>query len=333
MQNPAKQIVVSGMRPTGTLHLGHWHGVIENWLKLQQDLRYDSYFFVADFHRLTTKLEKHEKIRDVGREMVLDWLAFGVDPKIATVFVQSDIPEHAELHLYLSMITPVGWLERVPSYKDYVASLSSQETSSYGFLGYAVLQTADICLYDGTHVPIGQDQAAHLEISREIVRRFNHLFTTDILLEPKPLFTPSASLPGIDGRKMSKSYDNGIGLVDVGDALEKKVLKFITDPARIKKTDPGDPKKCPVFEFHKIYSSSEEQAEVVQGCTQASMGCMDCKRKLLKNLKNRLEPLQEKRRELAKQPHLIDDILCDGATKAKARARHKLAQVREVMGL
>lgn len=333
MLKSAQNIVVSGMRPTGELHLGHWHGVIENWVELQKDPSRQCYFFVADFHRLTTKSEDKANIRDISRQIVIDWLACGLNPEQAVLFVQSDVPQHAELHLYLSMITPVGWLERVPSYKDYVASLSEQDSASYGFLGYAVLQTADVAIYHGTHVPIGADQAAHLEISREIVRRFNHIFSTDLLQEPQPLFTKSACLLGVDGRKMSKSYNNGIDLSDAGEVLEKKILKFVTDPARIKRSDPGDPTKCPVFDFHKIYSSPTEQSEVVAGCTQATMGCVDCKRKLLANMKTRLEPMQDKRVELLQKPKFIDEILHAGAQKARAQASATIDRVKEVMGL
>ena len=333
MSKSAQSIVVSGMRPTGELHLGHWHGVIENWVELQKDATRQCYFFVADYHRLTTKSAEKDKIRDINHQIVVDWLAFGLNPEQAVLFVQSDVPEHAELHLFLSMITPVGWLERVPSYKDYVASLSAQDSASYGFLGYAVLQTADVAIYNGTHVPIGADQAAHLEISREIVRRFNHMFDTQLLQEPQPLFTASASLLGVDGRKMSKSYNNGIGLSDAGDVLEKKVLKFVTDPARIKKTDAGDPSKCPVFDFHKIYSSAAEQSEIVAGCTGATMGCVDCKRKLLTNMKTRLEPLQAKRAEILQKPKWIAEILQAGAQKARVQAQDTIERVKEVMGL
>ncbi len=333
MAKTAQNVVVSGMRPTGQLHLGHWHGVIENWVKLQQNRAAEHYFFVADLHRLTTKAEVHEKIRDLSRDIVLDWLAFGVDPARATIFVQSDVPEHTELHLYLSMITPIGWLERVPSFKDALAALPAQETLPYGFLGYAVLQTADVALYDGTQVPIGADQAAHLEVSREIVRRFNHLFTTDVLTEPQPLFTTAPSLPGSDGRKMSKSYDNGLNLSDAGEVLEKKLLKFMTDPQRVRRSDPGRPEHCPVFAFHKLHTPETERQEVVVGCTTAAMGCVDCKKILFKNMSARLAPHQETRRELEQNPTLVKDILQDGAARARAKARQKIAAVKEVMGL
>lgn len=333
MLKSAQSVVVSGMRPTGELHLGHWHGVLENWVELQKDSSRQCYFFVADFHRLTTKSEDKANIRDISRQIVIDWLACGLNPEQAVLFVQSDVPQHAELHLYLSMITPIGWLERVPSFKDYVASLPAQESASYGFLGYAVLQTADVAIYNGTHVPIGADQAAHLEISREIVRRFNHIFETDLLVEPQPLLTPAACVLGIDGRKMSKSYNNGVLLSDAGAELEKKILKFVTDPARIKKTDVGDPTKCPVFDLHKLYSSAAEQSEVVAGCTQATIGCVDCKRKLLSNIKTRLEPIQTKRAEMLQKPKWVDEILQAGAQKAKAQASTTIGRVKEVMGL
>lgn len=328
-----QKVVVSGMRPTGELHLGHLHGVIENWVKIQQDADFQCYFFVADYHRLTTKSEEVENIRQISENIVLDWLAFGLDPEKATIFVQSDVPEHAELHLFLSMLTPVGWLERVPSYKDFVASLSSQDSAPYGFLGYAVLQTADVAIYNGSHVPIGQDQAAHLEISREIVRRFNHMYKTDCLVEPQPLFTEIPCLLGTDGRKMSKSYDNGIWLSDEGKGLEKKIMGFVTDPARIKRTDPGDPEKCPVFDFHKIHTSESDRAEIVEGCTTGTMGCVDCKRKLAGNLQAFMEPYQARRKELETRRGDVKEILQAGAEKARIRAKEKLAQVKEVMGL
>lgn len=333
MSVSTKNVVVSGMRPTGELHLGHWHGVLENWVNLQNDPDSERYFFVADYHRLTTKSEDKENIREISRQIVIDWLSCGVDPDRAVLFLQSDVPEHAELHLYLSMITPVGWLERVPSYKDYVASLSQQESASYGFLGYAVLQTADVAIYKGTKVPIGADQAAHLEISREIVRRFNHIFDTQVLCEPQPLFTSSPTLLGVDGRKMSKSYNNGILLSDEGDVLEKKVLKYVTDPQRVKRTDAGDPQKCPVFDFHKIYSKTDEQNEIREGCTQATMGCVDCKRRLIQSMKVRLEPVQSRRRELLKNPKQIDEILHTGSKRAKTTAQETLGRVKEVIGL
>lgn len=324
------------MRPTGNLHLGHYHGVIENWAVLQNDPSVSSlYLFVADYHALTTHYETSSSIgvRNLAREMVLDWIAFGVDPGKATCFVQSDVPEHAELHLLLSMITPVAWLERVPSYKDLQKELTNRDLSTYGFLGYPLLQTADVAIYGGTGVPVGQDQVAHIELSREIVRRFNHVFRSELLVEPQPLLTQVPKLPGTDGRKMSKSYNNSIFLSDTPDVIAKKVLPMTTDPARIRKTDPGDPEKCPVYDYHRIYTSPESRAEVVIGCTQAKFGCVDCKRILLKGMGEKLEPFQKKRAELAANPGFIDDVIAAGGIKAREVARNTVKLVKGAMGL
>lgn len=324
------------MRPTGSLHLGHFHGVIENWAALQDDPSVASlYHFVADYHALTTHYETSSSIgiKALARDLVLDWIAFGVDPQKATCFIQSDVPEHAELHLLLSMVTPVAWLERVPSYKDLQKELANRDLSTYGFLGYPLLQTADVAMYGGTGVPVGQDQVAHIELSREIVRRFNHVFKTDLLVEPQPLLTSVPKLPGTDGRKMSKSYNNSIFLSDSSEDIAKKVMPMMTDPARIRRSDPGDPGKCPVFDYHKIYTSEAGKVEVVAGCTQAKIGCVDCKKILLKGMRERLEPFQARRVELSAQPRFIDDILAAGGEKARQVACQTVKVVKDAMGL
>lgn len=327
------QVVVSGMRPTGPLHLGHYHGVIENWVRLQNDAKYTLYCFVADYHALTTEYENTAMIQQSTHDMVLDWLAFGVDPTRVVCFVQSDIPEHAELSLLLSMITPVGWLERVPSYKDLQRELTHRDLATYGFLGYPVLQTADVAMYDGTHVPVGQDQVAHIELSREIVRRFNHITNTTVLKEPQPLLTTVPKLPGTDGRKMSKSYGNSVYLSDTAAERQKKILPMMTDPARVRRTDAGDPEKCPVFDYHRIYSSAAVQDEVVAGCTQAKMGCVDCKKMLLTGMSAKLDPYVETRQALLQKPAFISDVIVSGAAQAKKKAEAKMQTVKAVMGL
>lgn len=332
-KNPDK-VVVSGMRPTGMLHLGHFHGVIENWVKLQADTSFKSqYFFVADWHSLTTEYDNTSEIHDSVSELVIDWLAYGVDPEKATIFIQSKIPEHAELHLLLSMITPVSWLTRVPSYKDLQKELSNKDLSTYGFLGYPLLQTADVAIYDGTHVPVGQDQVAHIELSREIVRRFNHIFKTSALVEPQAILTQVPKLPGTDGRKMSKSYNNSIYLSDDAETAAKKIMPMMTDPARMKRTDPGDPNKCPVFDYHKIYSTDSVRDEVTKGCTTAGIGCVDCKKMLLKGMDEKLEPYRARRNEIAAQKDHVADVLQTGNDQARAVAKGNLEKIQAVMGL
>lgn len=328
------KVIVSGMRPTGMLHLGHYHGVIENWTKLQEDTSFkDKYFFVADWHSLTTDYDNTSEINTYVKELVIDWLAYGVDPAKSTVFVQSKIPEHAELHLLLSMITPVSWLERVPSYKDLQKELVGKDLSTYGFLGYPLLQTADVAIYDGTHVPVGQDQVAHIELSREIVRRFNHIFKGETLVEPQAILTQVPKLPGTDGRKMSKSYNNSLFLSDDSEATRRKVLPMMTDPARVTRGDPGDPNKCPVWDYHKIYSSEKVQSWVMKGCTTAGIGCVDCKKELLKGMDEKLEPFRQKRREIESKPDYVMDVIRDGNEKARKVAKVNLEKIQEVMGL
>lgn len=324
--------VVSGMRPTGRLHLGHYHGVIENWTKLQEDKRFSAvYYFIADWHALTTEYAAPGEISAYTRENVIDWLAFGVDPKKAMIFVQSQVPEHAELHLILSMYTPISWLERVPSYKEMQRELKDKDLSTYGFLGYPLLQTADVALYHGTDVPVGQDQVAHIELAREIVRRFNNHVKKDVLAQPQCLLTPVPKLVGTDGRKMSKSYGNSIFLSETSSQVHKKILPMMTDPARVKRSDPGDPNKCPVFDYHKIYTGEEEKAYVVKGCTTAGIGCIDCKKILLKNMDARLEPMRERRFKIAKDKDYVNDVIATGNARAHKVAAEHMKEIREVL--
>jgi len=325
-----KQRVVSGMRPTGKLHLGHYLGVLKNWLKLQQD--HECFFFVADWHSLTTEYENPAKVRESTRDIVIDWLAAGIDPEKSTIFVQSRVPEHAELHLLLSMITPISWLERVPSYKELKAELKDRDLSTYGFLGYPLLQTADVAIYDGNLIPVGQDQLAHIELSREIVRRFNHLYG-ETLVEPKSLLTESPKLLGTDGRKMSKSYNNSIYLSEDLKELEKKVLGMVTDPARKRRTDPGNPEICPVFDYHKLFSTPEEIQKVDAGCRSAAIGCIDCKRIFLSHLIPFLKEHQERRKKFEENPKILDEILDAGQQRAREQAQKTLKLVYERMGI
>lgn len=324
-----KGIIVSGMRPTGPLHLGHFFGVLENWSVLQKEQ--ECYFFVADLHSLTTEYADTESIAEFTKQMVLNWLASGVDPEKVCLFVQSQVPEHAELHLILSMITPLSWLERVPSYKELRQSLTHKDLSTYGFLGYPLLQTADVILYKATGVPVGQDQAPHLELSREIVRRFNFFYKKEIFPEPQTLLTSVPKLLGLDGRKMSKSYDNCLYLSDTNEVLLQKILKCVTDPARKRRTDPGNPDVCPVYDYHKVVSSPAEQAEIAVECRRAGIGCVDCKKKLFGNLQTRLQPFQEKQKTVSEK--LVNDVLHAGVTQARQKASQTLTEVKEVIGL
>lgn len=334
MNTENKKVVVSGMRPTGKLHLGHFHGVIENWAKLQKENPSDEfYFFIADLHSLTTNYDQTQNVRSFSKECLIDWLAYGIDPEKATLFVQSQVPEHSELHLLLSMITPLGWLERVPTYKELQNELKNKDLSTYGFLGYPLLQTADVAIYFATHVPVGQDQVAHIELSREIVRRFNHIYKNEIFPEPQALLTNVPKLLGTDGRKMSKSYNNCIYLSDSAEDVRKKMMPAKTDPARMRKTDPGDPEKCSVFDYHKIYTSEEQKQEIRTGCTTAGIGCVDCKKMLIHNMNEKLEPYREKRKQLEQNTSYVDDIVAAGNTKAKEVAGKNLTAIKEVVGL
>lgn len=392
--------VLSGMRPTGSLHLGHYHGVLKNWLQLQHE--YECLFFVADWHALTTHYDDPLCIEDNTRQMVIDWLAAGVDPTKATLFVQSQVIEHAELHLLLSMMTPLGWLERVPTYKDQQERLSDRDLSTYGFLGYPLLQAADILIYRANKVPVGEDQVPHIEFAREIARRFNHLYGREpgyeekaqaaikklgsrkaklyeelrtryqeqgdegalesakallaetqnlslgdmerlygylegggkmILTEPEALLTPSARMPGLDGQKMSKSYNNTIALREDPQTVSKKIRTMPTDPARIRRTDPGNPDKCPVWQLHQVYSGDEQKQWVRQGCTTAGIGCIECKQPVIDAVLQELAPIQERAKALTEDPDMVRNIIADGCEKAQDLARETMRDVREAMGL
>src|SRR3990172_6945512 len=297
MINMKKERALSGMRPTGKLHLGHLIGVIENWIKIQDE--YNSFFFVADWHALTTEYSSPLMIKDFGREMVLDWIAAGIDPEKAVIFLQSDIPEHAELHLMLSMIVPVPWLERVPSYKEMKEELTNKDLSTYGFLGYPLLQASDILIYKSNIVPVGIDQVPHIELTREVARRFNHIYGKEVFAEPQAKLTETSKLLGLDGRKMGKSYNNCIFLSDSVEIIKEKVMNMMTDPHRIKRTDTGDPNLSVVFSYHKISSPPEKIKEIEEKCRTAQIGCVDCKRELIRNLTAYLVKFQEKRSELS----------------------------------
>ena len=324
----AVQRVLSGMRPSGKLHLGHFHGVIENWLKLQKEN--ECFFFVADWHALTTEYNNPSNIQDNIKEMTLDWLSCGIDPDKSIIFLQSSIKEHAELHLLLSMITPLSWLERNPTYKEQVEEVKDKDLHTYGFLGYPILQTADIIIYKANMVPVGIDQAPHLELSREITRRFNYLYG-DTFPEPQTLLTETPKLLGTDGRKMSKSYNNAIFLSDPPDAIEKKILPMMTDPARQRRTDKGNPEVCPVYFLHRIYSTPETITWVEQGCRTAGIGCIECKKSLIPSIIKRLEPIQKKRAELVKNPDIVNEVLNRGNAKAKKIAQETMMGVRKAL--
>ena len=392
--------VLSGMRPTGNLHLGHYNGVLKNWIKLQHE--HECLFFVADWHALTTHYDTPEIIEESVWEMVIDWLAAGVDPANATIFIQSRVPEHAELHTLLSMITPLSWLERVPTYKDQQEKLSSKDLSTYGFLGYPLLQSADILIYKATQVPVGEDQIPHIEFTREIARRFNHIYGKEkgfeekaeaaikklgskrsalyeemrnayqqsgdeealdaarslieeqqgmsmgdkerllgylegggkmILLEPEYKLTPASKMPGLDGQKMSKSYNNTISLRESADVVAKKIKTMPTDPARVRRTDPGDPAKCPVWQLHEIYSNTATQEWVQAGCKSAGIGCIECKGPVIESVLAELKPIQERATQYAEDPTLVKNIVAEGCEKARKLARETMRDVRDAMGL
>ncbi|MBI3777845.1 MAG: tryptophan--tRNA ligase [Gammaproteobacteria bacterium] len=392
--------VLSGMRPTGRLHLGHYHGVLKNWVKLQS--QYECFFFVADWHALTTHYEDPHIIEESVWDMVVDWLAAGVDPNNATLFIQSRIPAHAELHVLLSMITPLSWLERVPSYKDQQLQLKDRDLSTYGFLGYPLLQSADILIYRAGMVPVGEDQVAHVELTREVARRFNHLYGREpgyeqraeeairkmgkknaklyrelrtaymeqgdrealetarallerqknitlgdkerlfgylegggkiILPEPQAMLTHAPKMPGLDGRKMSKSYDNVISLREPPAEVEKKLRTMPTDPARVHRTDPGDPDKCPVWDFHLIYSDEEKKDWVQKGCRSAKIGCLECKQPIIDAVLAELKPIQERAAEFSRDPLAVKNIIADGNKRAQEAAEATLTEVRAAIGL
>lgn len=394
------QRVVSGMRPTGPLHLGHYHGVLKNWLKLQYE--YECLFFVADWHALTTHYEDPIDIEENVWQTIIDWLACGINPNSCKIFIQSRVPEHAELHLLLSMITPLGWLERVPTYKDQQEKLKERDLATYGFLGYPLLQSADVLAYKAGYVPVGEDQVSHLELTREVARRFNHLYGKEpgfeekaqaavskmgkknakiyleclkqyqetgnveslergqalvfaqgnlslsdrerlygylegsgkiILPEPYPLLTEHSKLPGLDGQKMSKSYGNTIAIQESSESIEKKIKIMPTDPARVRRTDPGTPEKCPVWPLHQVYSDAKEQSWVQQGCTTAGIGCLECKKVLSDNIIEEQQPIHERAKEYKSNPRLVKDIVREGCEAARDIAKDTLEEVREVMGL
>jgi tryptophanyl-tRNA synthetase len=322
-------IVVSGMRPTGKLHLGHLLGTLRNWVQLQE--RHRCHFFVADWHVLTTD---YEKVGDVGansEEMVLDWLAAGIDPERSVIFRQSDVLEHAELAVLLGMITPVPWLERNPTYKEQREQLVDRDLSTYGFLGYPVLQAADILLYRASAVPVGADQVPHVELTREIARRFNHLYGP-VFPEPQALLSPSPRVPGLDGRKMSKSYGNAIGLDEDPESIEKRLGRMMTDPRRARRTDPGDPADCPAFRLHEVYCTPDEIEYVTQGCKTAAIGCLDCKRIMIEHVLADLGEHRERRAAIASQPSRVREVLAEGARRAREEARATMAGVRAAIG-
>jgi tryptophanyl-tRNA synthetase len=324
----ARPRILSGMRPTGALHLGHLTGALDNWVGLQDE--YECFFPIVDWHALTTDYAQPGPIRENILEVATDWLAAGLDPARSALFVQSQVPEHAELHLLLSMVTPLGWLERVPSYKEQQQQLSDRDLSTYGFLGYPLLQTADIIIYKADAVPVGEDQAPHVELTREVVRRFNNLYGP-VFPEPKTLLTRSPRMPGTDGRKMSKSYGNAIFLKDPPEVVREKLRPMVTDPARKRRTDPGNPDVCPVFDLHKEFSPAESQAWAAEGCRTAGIGCLDCKARLADHVIERLREIHARRPEYASRPDLVWDILREGAVRARATAQATLAQVREAM--
>ena len=392
--------VLSGMRPTGQMHLGHYHGVLKNWIELQNE--YDSYYFVADWHAFTTHYADNIDLESNVSDMVVDWLAAGINPNTSTIFVQSKVPEHAELHLLLSMSTPISWLERVPSFKDQQEKLKTKDLSTYGFLGYPLLQSADILIYKAGLVPVGEDQVSHVEFTREVARRFNYIYGREsgfeekaelavnkmgkkqaklyrklrkayqetgddeslvkarallgeqqnitlgdrerllgyieglgkiILIEPKALLTKASKMPGLDGQKMSKSYENMISLRDEPEVITQKIKKMQTDPARVKLSDPGDPNKCPVWQMHQIYSPQDTLDWVVEGCTKAKIGCIECKGPVIDSVISELGPMQERIAKYQSNPNLIQEIIFDGSERARSVAKNTLEEVRDAMGI
>lgn len=324
-----KQRVVSGMRPTGRLHIGHYHGVLENWIRIQES--FDCFFFVADWHSLTTEYAETSGIKDSAREMVLDWIAFGLDPAKCMVFEQSQVAQHAELNLILGMITPVSWLERNPTYKEMLDNIEQRDLTTFGFLGYPVLMAADIILYKATRVPVGHDQLPHLEITREIARRFNHLYSCSVFPEPEALLTETPKLLGLDGRKMSKSYNNSIYLSETAEETAVKIKGMVTDTQRVRRADPGDPEQCVAFNLHRIYVPQDKLDEIVPACKKAEIGCVDCKKILTQCLNERLAPFRSRREELAQDAGFVDDLLADGSRRASAEAVKTMQEVRSAL--
>jgi tryptophanyl-tRNA synthetase len=324
--------VLSGMRPTGKLHLGHYVGALSNWVKLQH--QYDCYYFIADWHALTTDYADTSRVKQSIVEIAVDWLAAGLDPERCTLFIQSHVPQHAELHLLFSMITPLGWLERVPTYKEQRDNIQDKDLGMYGFLGYPVLQAADILIYKGNYVPVGEDQVVHVELTREIARRFNHFYSLQgkpVLPEPQALLTPSPKLPGTDGRKMSKSYNNAILLSDSEAVIRQKLKPMVTDPRRVRRTDPGNPDDCPVGSLHKIFSDQQTMHNVVAGCTTAGIGCIECKGWAADSIVKTLAPMRERREKFEQNPKLAWDIVEAGSARARKVAEATMQDVREAM--
>jgi tryptophanyl-tRNA synthetase len=326
--------VLSGMRSTGKLHLGNFVGALDNWVRMQDE--YECFFFIADWHALTTDYADTSRIKQNSLEVLLDWLAAGLDPNRCTMFIQSHVPQHAELHLLLSMITPLGWLERVPTYKEQRENISEKDLGTYGFLGYPVLQAADILIYKGDFVPVGEDQVPHVELTREIARRFNMFYggkRSYVFPEPQPLLTPAAKLPGTDGRKMSKSYGNTILLTDPEPVVRQKLKTMVTDPARVRRTDPGNPDVCPVGDLHKIFSDRATITKVDVGCRSAGIGCIECKSWAADALVSILNPMQERRRKYEENSRLAWDILEAGTARARKVATATMDEVRDAMNM
>ena len=325
-----KKRVLSGMQPSGRLHLGNLMGALQNWVHLQED--YDCFYFVADWHALTSSYADLALFRENTHHVLADWLAAGLDPDRSTIFVQSMVKEHAELHLLLSMITPLAWLERVPSYKEKQEEIRDKDLGTYGFLGYPLLQSADILIYRPAYVPVGVDQMPHLEITREVARRFNH-FYGDVLLEIEGLLTQFPKVPGTDGRKMSKSYNNCLYLSEAPSEIDKKIKTMVTDPARVRRTDPGNPDVCPVFDLHRIFSNESEREYCANGCRTAGIGCMDCKKVLIPHVLELMEPIYAKRQELISHPGRLEEMARTGSEKAREAAAETMDAVRHAMNM
>jgi len=333
LASTSRKRVLSGMRPTGKLHLGNFVGALQNWVGMQE--KYECFFEVADWHALTTDYADTSQVKANSLEVVLDWLAAGLDPEESVIFIQSHVPAHAELHLLFSMITPLGWLERVPSYKEQQENIKGKDLTTYGFLGYPCLQAADILIYKADVVPVGEDQVAHVELTREIARRFNGFYgaAKAVFPEPQSLLTPTPKLPGTDGRKMSKSYGNTILLTDAEPVVRQKLKTMVTDPARVRRSDAGDPDKCPVGDLHKIFSSKETMAKVNEGCRSAGIGCIECKGWAADALVQLLNPMQERRKKFEENPRLAWDILEAGTQRARKVAGETMDEVRAAMGM
>jgi tryptophanyl-tRNA synthetase len=325
-----KKRIVSGMRPTGAIHFGHLHGALLNWRELQKE--YQCFYFIADWHALTSEYANPKIIRESTYEIIMDWISVGLDPEVSTFFIQSHVKEHAELHLIFSMITPLPWLERNPTYKEQLKELSQRDLYTYGFLGYPVLQAADILMYKANGVPVGEDQAPHVELTREIARRFNHLYG-EVFPEPDTMLTPTAKILGTDRRKMSKSYGNAIFLTDSDEVVDSKVASMITDPQRATRKDPGDPDVCNVFTFHQIYTDPGAVQSINSKCRKAQIGCVDCKKIMADSLKKALTPIRARRRELESDMGKVKEIVEDGNERARRIARETMSQVFEAVQL